>query len=222
MHWQELPIHVIDFEGNTRTGIVEYGVVTVLGGVVQQARTRLCRGREALSAEDTRLHRIAQADVADALPVEDDWGFFSELRRSGYFGAHHAVIENGLLREVWPHAAASPDFLKPNSEVVTWGPWVDSRQLYQRLYPDLEEHKLSSLISFFGLQTRLDLLAKEHAPVMRDQYHCALYDALASALLLLHVGEQEGFEEMSLEWLLAQSAGSAFSKTERQQQSFEW
>ena len=32
--WSSVPIHVVDFEGSARTGVVEFGVATLLGGGV--------------------------------------------------------------------------------------------------------------------------------------------------------------------------------------------
>ena len=43
--WTEIPIHVVDFEGSLRTGVVEYGVVTLLGGDIINTSTRLHAAR---------------------------------------------------------------------------------------------------------------------------------------------------------------------------------
>src|SRR5579871_3747647 len=43
MRWVEQPVFFIDFEGSHAAGILEYGVVTVLGGRVVETKTRLCR-----------------------------------------------------------------------------------------------------------------------------------------------------------------------------------
>ena len=42
MDWTAVPVHMIDFEGCTRSGIVEYGVVTLYGGVVTAGVGRVC------------------------------------------------------------------------------------------------------------------------------------------------------------------------------------
>ena len=36
MNWHNTPIHILDFEGNGRSGVVEFGVATVFGGEVLQ------------------------------------------------------------------------------------------------------------------------------------------------------------------------------------------
>jgi DNA polymerase-3 subunit epsilon len=42
------------------------------------------------------------------------------------------------------------------------------------------------------LQGQLDSLAERHCPSQRRKYHCALYDALASALILRTLCAGEG------------------------------
>jgi hypothetical protein len=41
MSWTEQPIFFVDFEGSRASGILEYGVATVVGGQITEARTRL-------------------------------------------------------------------------------------------------------------------------------------------------------------------------------------
>ena len=53
--------------------------------------------------------------------------------------------------------------------------------------PHLPSYKLNSLVATMGLQATLDEFASEHCPPERCRYHCALYDALAAAILLLHL-----------------------------------
>ncbi|MBP3359116.1 MAG: hypothetical protein J6K91_09415, partial [Opitutales bacterium] len=44
-------------------------------------------------------------------------------------------------------------------------------------------------------------LAEKFCPTKRRKWHCALYDALACALLIIYICKQDGFEDVSLEWL---------------------
>ena len=39
--WKDTPVHFIDFEGNSTSGIIEFGVVTLRGGEIAETRTRL-------------------------------------------------------------------------------------------------------------------------------------------------------------------------------------
>src|SRR5580700_9917136 len=52
MRWVEQPIFFVDFEGSQATGILEYGVVTVLGGRVVETITRLCCAVGQVRAEE--------------------------------------------------------------------------------------------------------------------------------------------------------------------------
>lgn len=185
--WTDIPIHVIDFEGGTRTGIVEYGVATLHGGEITTARTRLCRASAPIPALDTQCHGLRDADVSSAEPFARDLDYFLSLRDTGLFGAHHAQVEQGLLKAVWPYPRAVPDFARPGAPaIVDWGPWVDTHRIAAAWHPTLADHKLGNLIRYFALEKKLAALAEKHCPPKRARYHCALYDALAAALLLRH------------------------------------
>lgn len=206
MHWTDIPIHVIDFEGTKASGILEYGVVTLEGGEIKETKTRLCRAKGAITALDTRQHGIREKDTQGALPFSDEWELFSNLHKTGPLGAHNATTENMLIKDTWPYGKEAPDFLEAEKTRNTWGPWVDTCQLYKALYPQLDNHKLMELVKVFQLGEKLDELAEEHCPPNRSKHHCALYDALASALLIQYVGELPKFEGMTIEWLLINSA----------------
>ncbi len=206
--WRDGPIHILDFEGNSRTGIVEYGVATLLHGSVVGTKTRFCRGKAEIPPEDSRLHGIVDADTLGAAPVDEDWALFSGLRRTGPFCAHHAFVEDRLLREVWPYPGRVPDFMNDGSTTEEWRPWIDTRRLYEYLFPDLSSHQLMDLVRIFHLEPALDGLAREYCPDGRRRHHCALHDALASALLVIQIPEFPGFERIDLWWLLFNSAPS--------------
>lgn len=218
MHWTELPLHLIDFEGNREYGIVEYGVATLLGGRVAGTKTRLCRPTGIIRPEDIRLHGIREVDTLELALFADDWETFVKLRKDGPLGAHHAVVEINLLKAVWPYPPYSPDFRQSGRELADWGPWIDTRRLFATLFPSLENHKLRDLVQTFDLQNKLDSLAREHCPAHRRKYHCALYDALAAALLLIHLCGQSGFEKTTVQWLLDQS--SSRPQEDRQEDLF--
>ena len=206
MHWTQIPIHFIDFEGNGTCGILEFGVATVVNGEISATRTRICRARGPIDVSDVRLHGIRSVDTEIHRPFSDEWGYFKDLRGTGPLGAHHATFENRLLKMVWPYPPYSPDFHRTGEQVADWGLWIDTCVLYGKLFPKFESHSLEHLIGSFLLQDRLDTLAQSHCPKRRAKYHCALYDALASALLLMHLSILPGFEEISIEWLLTHSS----------------
>jgi DNA polymerase-3 subunit epsilon len=209
MSWFSTPVHVLDFEGSRPSGVVEYGVATLLGGKITAAHTRLCAPAGPVAAVECALHGISVADTAGAAPFAAAQTLFAELRQSGPFAAHHAPIERALLRRAWPVPPAAPDFAAPDPaaapRVADWGPWLDTRRIYERLYPDLPSYQLTELVATFALAENLADLAGQHCPPRRRRPHCALFDALAAALLLARLAQESALANAPLAWLLAQS-----------------
>src|SRR5271166_1109229 len=112
MRWTEQPVYFVDFEGSLASGVLEYGVATLLGGRV--------------TPEDTQIHGLREASLAGCAPFSADWEVFAGLREKGPLAAHYAGAENSLLRSVWPYPRVSPDFARPGCRVADWGPWIDS------------------------------------------------------------------------------------------------
>lgn len=198
---------MIDFEGSRRSGILEYGLVTLRGGGVSETLTRLCRPMGRVDEADSAIHRIRPSVAESYPPFADEWPLFAGLRERGPLGGHFAAAENHLIKTVWPYPRSSPDFTRSGGWLNEWGPWIDTGRLYSNLYPDLESANLRALVETFGHQEELDRLALEHCPTDRCFYHAALYDALAAALLLVKLLEQPAFGEASIVWLFQMSCG---------------
>lgn len=203
--WTETPISFLDFEGSRASGILEYGVVEVCDGQIVAAQTRLCAPTGRIHREDTLVHGLDEMALAGRRPVADDWEYFAGLRARGPLAAHYAGVENGLLKSVWPYPRPSPDFTRLGEHVVDWGPWVDTARLYGQLYPGLESGRLESVVAAAGLQSELDTSATRYCPDGRRRYHCALYDALAGALLLTRLARDPQLATLTLLQLLALS-----------------
>ncbi len=197
----DYPIHVLDFEGNRYSGVIEFGIVSIKGNEILDTQTRLCKPSGKILECDTRLHGI-RAEAADGCaPFADEWDTFRELRASGPLAAHHATVELGLLKQQWPYPPLSPDFLT-GGERADWGPWIDTRLIYRALYPTLPDFGLQTLITTFALSEALTDVARTHCPEPRRRYHCALYDALAAALLITRLLNIEAIGTVTLTWLL--------------------
>jgi DNA polymerase III epsilon subunit-like protein len=184
MRWTEQPVFFIDFEGSLASGVLEYGVATLLEGRVTATLTRLCAPTGPVRAEDAEIHGLRAESLAGRAPFSADWEVFAGSREKGPLAAHYAGAENSLLRSVWPYPRISPDFARPGGRVADWGPWIDTASIYSQLYPRLESGRLESLVGACGLQAELDALASVQCPAGRRRYHAALYDAIAGALLL--------------------------------------
>lgn len=202
MSGTDTPIHFVDFEGNTASGILEYGVVTLRGGEIAGVRTRLCRPAGRIAPEDTAVHGLRAEALADTAPFADEWDYFAGLRASGPLAAHFAAAENHLLKAVWPYARTAPDFARPGRTSIEWGPWIDTGRLYPQLVPGTGAAQLEGLVAAAGLQARLEAAAAEHCPADRRRYHAALYDALAGALLLQALLARPELAGATLPWLL--------------------
>ena len=205
MAWTEQPIHFVDFEGSVASGILEYGVATLLGGRITATETRPCAPTGRIRPEDTLIHGLSEESLARHEPFSADWELFARYRESGPLAAHFAGAEGSLLRATWPYPRNSPDFARPGGRVIEWGPWIDTGRIYSQLYPNQDSARLEALVVAGGLQGELDLLAEKHCPIGRRSYHCALYDALAGALLLASLARQPQLASLTVTQLLALS-----------------
>ena len=220
MGWTDQPVYFIDFEGSRATGVLEYGVVTVLAGRVVEARTRLCRATGRVGAADAAVHGLLEADVAAHPPFADDFDYFAGLRERGPLAAHYAGVENALLKSVWPYPRNSPDFARPGETSADWGPWIDTGALYAQLYPRLVSLKLADLVTACGLQVELSALEAAHCSPSRRGYHTALYDALAGALLLASLAREPWLTDLSMGQMLALSALNPAKRDALRQDTF--
>ncbi len=194
--------HALDFEGSRHGGVVEHGLVTVTGGAITAVQTRVCRPHGRIRAEETAVHGLAEAATAGAEPFAAEWDALVAARRSGPLAAHSAGFENSLLKAEWPHPPFVPDFARPGHENTSWGPWLDTRSLHRKLYPGLTGLGLEQLVETFGLKEDLEREARVWCPEGRRHYHCAGYDALGCALLLLRLARLPELADASLaDWL---------------------
>tara|TARA_X000000368_G_C23007168_1_gene701755 strand:+ start:981 stop:1643 length:663 start_codon:yes stop_codon:yes gene_type:complete len=219
----EIPIHVIDFEGSFESGVLEWGVVSLLGEEIISARTSLCRTDRNISTISYSQHGLNADQLRDYKVFDSNFEVFASLRETGPMCAHNASVEERFLQQTWPFTRKSPDFSKTDKKrlITTWGPWVDTLQIYRRLYPDLNSYKLSDLVNIFELNKTLGILADKHCPKKRTNYHCALYDALASSLLLKRLFVPGILEHVSLLQLFElSSASSSVFNGRRQQELF--
>lgn len=205
MIWTDQPVFFVDFEGSLASGVLEYGVATLLGGEVTAAVTRLCAPTGEIRAEDTLIHGLGAESLARCEPFSADWEVFAQFREKGPLAAHYAGAESSLIRSTWPYPRSSPDFARPGGRLVEWGPWIDTARIYSQLYPKLDSGRLESLIAATGLQPELDRLAAVHCPPGRRSYHAALYDALAGSLLLASLARQPQLASLTVMQLLALS-----------------
>lgn len=212
------PIHVIDFEGSRQSGIVEYGIATLVGRRISATESRICAPFGTITDLDRAQHGIDEEMAGTSDPFDREWSLFSTLREAGPFCAHNVVVEAGLIATVWPYPTNCPNFAEPEIKAADWGPWLDTLRIYRRIYPGMASYGLEALVHDFGLQEELDYQAGFFCPAKRQHYHCALYDAMASALLLARLFSEPELKEASLRWLILQSASSESERESMGQQ----
>lgn len=76
-----------------------------------------------------------------------------------------------------------------------FGPWVDSLQLARAIFPQLVSHSLGELIGHFSLAGELAQWCPDLA------WHDALYDAVASLLLVRRLINEADLWDRPVEWL---------------------
>jgi DNA polymerase III epsilon subunit-like protein len=177
-------IHVIDFEGNLQCGIIEYGIATLKEGKIENTQTGLCRPEEPIRAKDILLHGLRDEMLENHAPFSDYQDLFYGLRRGGVFAAHHAPVENSLLNRYWNVVPTQSESSRVPASGGSWGPWIDSRLVAQHCF-QADDYSLGALVKLFELESTLKAYAASLCPEDRRNPHCALYDAIASALLLL-------------------------------------
>jgi len=80
----------------------------------------------------------------------------------------------------------------------------------RRAYPDLPSHALEEVVAALGLLSEVQALCPDRAA------HDALYDAVASAVLLQHLLAQPAWAGMTLRDLARQRPGRAYRQARKQ------
>ena len=175
-------IHVIDFEGNFNEGVQEYGIISLKYQKIIFYKTGF------FDKKENKKMNIQSKNLKDSIGLQSFkkscWHLFISLRKKGIFAGHYTSIENYFLNKTWSLLPLVPNWFDINQKCRTWGPWIDTYLIYKKNYPNLFNYKLMYLIKYFQLDLILNSLANRICPVNKRKPHCALYDALATALLL--------------------------------------
>ncbi len=123
----------------------------------------------------------------------------------------HAVLRDKIAaapspQELWPeimprltefplcahNVATEKKFTRVMAPMHRFGVWIDTLRIARKVWVGCASYALEDLIVLLDLKSRLDQLCPG-----RDA-HDALYDAVASALLLEHLLEQPGWGDMTV------------------------
>ncbi len=64
MSWTRSKIAVLDFEGEIRTGVVEFGIVIIKGSQIISTETKQCRPRGKLQQKSIEIHGLRERELA--------------------------------------------------------------------------------------------------------------------------------------------------------------
>ena len=180
-----MDFQMIDFEGNLKSGVIEWGIVSCIDGKIAETRTGLCRPKAPISPRDAMIHGLRDCILSDAPWFEDHESGFRRLRNSGLFAAHHASVERNLLMDYWPVGAMDAVGNRGVMVQSDWGPWIDSRRVARKAFRGLGDYSLENLTDKLGLRSVVEEWAAQVCPNDRNRPHCALYDAIAAACVVL-------------------------------------
>ncbi|WP_308914851.1 3'-5' exonuclease [Jannaschia sp. LMIT008] len=168
---ESLYIWAVDLEGSGASPpeIVDLALVEICGivptGCVRHWRVRPDR---CITPQATRIHRLTDADVAEAPPVEAIRSDVMETLADRPILGHNVSVDLRLLQRAFPgwHPPAAYDTLR----------------MTRRLAP-ARNHGLTLLIDAYDLHVGAACLSDGASR------HSALYDAAACALLFQHLME---------------------------------
>lgn len=126
-------------------------------------------------------HAELRAVLAAAPPPAELWPVWRSWLEGRPLAAHNVGTERKFLRRAAP--------------LHELGPWIDTLQLARRVRPDLAGHSLAEVCAALGLVSRVRAFCPGR------EWHDALFDAFASALVLEHGLALPGWEEVSVDAL---------------------
>lgn len=113
-------------------------------------------------------HRELRDALAAAVPCAEVLERILERTAGCIPAAHNAATERTLLSRLAP--------------LHRWGEWMDSLKLARTIFPGLPEYGLEPLLERLGIKNEVGRLCPGRTA------HDAYYDAVASAVLLKHMG----------------------------------
>jgi len=145
---------VIDFEGSRKTGIQQASVLS-----------------------------FRNFDIIDAHEFLKDDGSFNDwmiklLSKNpiDFWVSHNITVEKNFLTSQMPYFISS--YL--NNDNLTWGPWIDTLEIYKCLYPNLSEYSLNKLSANFLSKEEINSLSEAYCKRTKTTFHQSLFDCLVT------------------------------------------
>ena len=124
------------------------------------------RTDQAITWQAHKVHGIRPADLTGAPSLVELWPEVKTRLAGAAVVAHGQGTERRFLRAFPGHG---------------FGPWIDTLLLARAAWPDRPDHSLGNLCAAFSLTAEIALLVPDRA------WHDALFDAVASLVLLRHL-----------------------------------
>ncbi len=130
-----------------------------------------------ITREARAVHGIREADLAGAPSMVALWPEFRRRLAGRVIVAHGAGTERRFLRAFPLHG---------------FGPWLDTLALSRAVWPDLPDHALGTIAASLGLEAAI------RAACPGLDWHDALFDATACAVLLRHLWAAPDFRDVTV------------------------
>ncbi len=143
-----------------------------------------------------QVHGITKEQLTDAPKLMLLWPDIKRRLGGNVVVAHGHGTEKRFLRAFPAHG---------------FGPWVDTLPLARAAYPTLGDYSLGSICSTLGLEKEISALSKTASSRSKITWHDALYDSIASIVLLRHIIQTFSLQDSAIT-LLTQPNTSAWRK----------
>ena len=150
-----MQILAMDFEGSPSNGIREIGLIKSENSTIVSLTEQTIRNEN----ECIEFFKAVFKKIPD------------------FIISHNVPTERNLLKKYLPYSNATG-----TNRGMEWGPWLDTKEMYKILYPQLEEYGLEHLTNIF-IKEESSLLAKRHCRKNKRTPHNALYDTICAYLL---------------------------------------
>lgn len=119
-----------------------------------------------------QVHGITKEQLTDAPKLMLLWPDIKRRLSGNVIVAHGHGTEKRFLRAFPGHG---------------FGPWVDTLHLTRAAYPSLTDYSLGNVCTTLGLKEEISSLAQKATKGKLITWHDALYDSIASIVLLRHI-----------------------------------
>ena len=122
-------------------------------------------------------HAQLRAEISEAPTPQELWPKIMPRLTEFPLCAHNVATEKKFTRLMAP--------------MHQFGVWIDTLRIARKVWPGLSSYALDDLIGTLGLKPRIDVLCPG------KEAHDALYDSVASAMLLEHLLAQPGWGDVT-------------------------